>query len=1349
MKLGYIIGLWLVLLAFTLKAQFSNKVHFRNISVKDGLSYPVINCILQDQKGFIWIGTQVGLNKYDSQKFKVYYANPDQPGSLSDDYISCLFEDAQERLWVGTMHGLNVYQSKTSTFKKIEDELLNDKRILAITGDQLGNNWVLTRQYLVAVNTNLKIVRKYYVGEIATDKTIHSFSTVNIDQKGNLWVVTNRGLRLFDPVAQKLSNPLQDEVASLQGNIEFVSTIFFDKKGRTWVAGRGNGLRFYDPQVKQWKEVEKLSSKFINGIIEDENDQIWICTGRNGLNFYDSETGEVEVIRYAEKPESNFVSNSLSCMYSDRQGGIWIGTFNNGLQYYFQHQLKFNLYYSEGQISGLKTNYITSFAVNHADNIWIGAGEEGLLFFDRKNKTFKSVRPNPAEIRQYGDLKENFYVFSLLLTEDEEHLFIGTLTGIYDYQITKNKWTYYHQQQGDADTRSEGFVISLVQDGDNIYMANYKGVAVYNFHTGVIRQIDPPLPQFRGLALAQTDSIIFVGTRFHGLWQLHKASGKLEKVAAEDSVVELPEFVRSLALDRNNRLLIGTESEGLYRCNLDFKKIEKLSSNFQNRKLAFMALCEDPRSGYWIATNQGLARINERLEIQKMFDQGEGIEPAYFQNGALLKSPTNEILMGGNTGIYSFFPNDFFSPATVEASIHLTDFLLLNKSVLESEVEGFKIRGDLDDNQTIRLPKYLNLLTFEYAALDFHNPSRVNYAYRLEPYEKDWNNVGNRRFATYRDLPAGTYTFKVKAQNANEKLTSEIASLKVIIPPKPWLTWWAYLIYATIVFLVYRQLYLYRKNRRKLRQEIAMQKFQQEKMEELYNFKIDFFTQVTHELRTPLTLIIGPLEELIHRNNFSKDNNLLKLIHRNTQKLLRTVNQILDFRKLENSEMKVFAKKGNIVAFAEEIFYSFLGNAEQKGIELHFETNMETYPYVLFDKDIMEKILVNLIANAVKFTQNGQIELTIYEAQNQSASSQYYIKISDTGRGIKPENIDKIFDSFFQEKRENHVVGSGLGLKMVKELTNLHHGSIEVSSVVDAGTTFLLSFPKADLELMDEEPAKPSISQPTEQPSQLKETEQNAVKEATAKILIVDDEAEIRGFLENVFDSQYEVFSSDSAQKAIDLAKSEMPDIIISDVMMPEMDGYQLCEYTKTDFLLRHIPVVLLTALKTTEHEIEGLKTGADAYISKPFSVELLKATVQNLLSSRQKLKQAFLNSSVNDAGILTQDNSDQEFIEKLISLIEEKIDEANLETAHLANQLGMSSSTFYRKLKSLAGLSGNEFIRTVRLKRSVDYLKSTSLNVSEVAYRVGFSDPKYFATCFKKLYHLTPSEFAEQHRKY
>lgn len=1346
MKWGYIIFALMVLFAFSGKAQYSNKVHFRNISVKDGLSFPVITCILQDKKGFIWVGTEVGLNKYDSQKFKVYYSGSDAEGSLSNDHITCLYEDERQRLWAGTLSGLNVYDRAASAFKKFQDELLGSEKILAVTGDGRGNTWVLAREHLVLLNGFLNVVKTYRLSDIAPNTGITVFSTAKADAEGRLWIYTNKGLRLFDDRLQKLANPLQDSIGKFSSNVEFFSTIYFGRQGRIWVASRGDGLKYYEPSRGKWRQVQNLSSRYINGLAEDVNQKIWIATGRNGLNIYDPETEEVEVIRYADKPESNFVSNSLSCIYADKLGGIWIGTFNNGLQYYFQHQLKFNLYYSEGQISGINSNYITSFAVDENNGIWIGAGEEGLLYYDRASKKFNNIRPDRTDIRNAEDLKENFYILSLLLTEGQDHLLAGTLTGFYDYHISKDKWSYYHYQKEGANSMPAGFVAAMLQDGNIIYLATFSGISVYDLQTRVVHDIRPPMPHFRVIAIAQNDTSVFIGTRYYGLWRLSKNTHELEKITAKDANIALPERIREMYIDKNKRLLVGTDFEGLFRCDPGFSKVEKLESSFQNRKLAFMSICEDPQSGYWIATNRGLARVSEALDIKKILDQKEGFEPTYFLQDALMKAPDDEIIVGGNTGFYSFFPASFYSPSAAVPEIHLTDFLLSNKSVAEPEAAGFEIRGDLDENELVRLPKYQHLLTFEYAALDFHNPSRIDYSYRLEPYEEDWNDVGNRRFATYRDLPAGAYTFKVKYRIANEASGDNMASLQVIIPPKPWLSWWAYLLYAAVLFAVVRQFYLYRRNRRKLRQEIEMQKFQKEKMEELYNFKIDFFTQVTHELRTPLTLIMGPLEEIIRRNNASKDSNLLEIIQRNAQKLLQTVNQILDFRKIENLDMKVYAKKGNIVAFAEEILYSFSRHAGQKGIELQFETNMEEGPFVLFDKDIMEKILVNLAANAVKFTQKGRIRLRVFERKDQPAAFHYFIEISDTGQGIKPENQEKVFESFFQEQRGGAAAGSGLGLKMVKELTSLHHGAIELSSEVGKGTTFLLSFPKADLALMDEEPAKPRITQEIER-TVLQDKPPEEVVQSSAKVLIVDDEADVLSFLEEIFEPLYQVYATNSAKKAIEIAKSEMPDIIISDVMMPDMNGYELCAYTKADFLLCHIPVILLTALNTTEHEIEGLKTGADAYVSKPFPVNLLKANVENLLASRQKLKQAFLNSAINDAGELTQNNSDQKFIEEVISLIDKKIDETRLEISDISQEMGMSASTFYRKLKSLTSLSGNELIKTIRLKRSLEYLKNTDMNISEIAYQVGFSDPKYFSTCFRKFYKVTPTDFMAKNR--
>lgn len=1345
MKLKYPMLLIFLFAVAGAKAQYSNKIYFRNISTKDGLSFPVINCIMQDQDGFIWIGTEVGLNRYDGQKFKVYYADPSNREYLSNDNITCLFEGPQKRLWIGTHSGLNIFDREEGVFHKFEDDLLREAKILAITTDGSGNYIVLTQTVIIRINHELTTIQKYSLGILKEEELLTQFSSAATDQAGNTWINTNRGLRKFDPQTLKLSNPFEEEETNFIPNIEFFSTIHFDELGNIWVASRGNGLKQYNPDTGCWKLVKNLSSNYINGITFDINKKVWVGTGRNGLNIYDPITEKVEIIRYAEKPESNFVSNSLSCIFADNQGGIWIGTFNNGIQYYFQHQLNFNLFYSEGQLRDISSNYTTAFAVDSKDNIWIGAADEGLLFFDRKKQIFQKIIPELPETEHYGELKENFYVLSLILSEDEEHLFIGTLTGIYDFHIPRQQWKYFHHNKNGKNSLSSGQVSSMCQSGDNIFVANYEGVAIYNYPTGKITNLPQPVPGFQATSLIKAENTIIVGSRFNGLWKLDNALDRLELVASQDPKVKLPQNIRSLLLDKQKRLLIGSYAEGLTRTDLTFSKLEQLGSFFEDTKLSFMSLTEDPRSGYWVATNCGLARISERLEIQKLFDRTEGFNPEYFTQSALYKTSANEILVGGNLGFYSFFPDNFFSPNNAPVEVHLTDFLLMNKSVLDSEVAGFTVSGDLHTKKTINLPQYRSLLTFEYAALDFHNPSRINYAYRLVPYEGEWNEVGNRRYATYRDLPPGTYHFQVRLQEDTRQ--QEWASLKIVLPPKPWLSAWAYLLYGSILFLLGRQWLLYRKNKRKLRQEVAMQKFQKEKIEELYTFKIDFFTQMTHELRTPLTLILAPLEEILARNKLLNDRQLIDMVHRNSQKLLYTVNKILDFRKIENSDMRVFAKKGNIVAFAEEIFYSFSQQAEQKGIELRFETNMEAHPYVLFDKDIMEKILVNLIANALKFTQTGTISLALVEEANVNPASHFLIRIQDSGRGIFPENLPFVFDAFFQEKRDDFSKGSGLGLKIVKELTHLHHGTIEVNSQIHIGTTFCLSFPKADLDLMEEDLMQTERLHWQEPPVSTIFPETHV--EPSAKILIVDDEPEILDLVQEIFKARYQVLTANTAQKAIPIAHAEMPDIIISDVMMPEMDGYKLCEYTKSDFLLRHIPVILLTALKKTENEIEGLNTGADTYISKPFSVELLKAAVQNLLSSRQQLKQAFLHSGINksNTGKLTDNNSDQKLIEKIITLIESKLEEATLETTWIAHQMGMSPSTFYRKLKSLTGLSGNEFIRTVRLKRALDLLHSTDMNISEIAYQVGFSDPKYFATCFKKQFHATPSEYVSEHR--
>ncbi|MFN8345391.1 MAG: two-component regulator propeller domain-containing protein [Spirosomataceae bacterium] len=1306
------------------------------------MSFPAVNCVLQDKKGFIWIGTEIGLNKYDSQKFKTFYTDPADSLSLPNDAVSCLYEDQAENMWVGTQSGLAIYDRNNASFRRAKDSTLQTKKILAVTSRTADDNWVLTSRELLLIDAQFAVKQKYPLKNITSEQDLTAFSTAKSDAQGRLWISTNKGVRLFDPKIQKLTNPLADLIDATITTVDFFSAIYFDSRQNLWLGMRGNGVKYYSFAEKKWHRIDNVSSRYVNGVFEDIDKNIWICTGRNGLNLYHPKTGQVEVIKYADMPESNLTSNSISCIYGDAMGGIWLGTFNNGLLYYYQHQLKFNLYYSKGQISGISSNYITSFAPDHSGNLWIGVGEEGLLYFERKKRRFLKFQPQDI-FKSNAELKENFYILSLLLSSDQRHLFIGTLTGFFDYNILTQKWLFYSHKTVNPQALQGGYINSFVQDKDELFFVTLNGMSVYNCRTRTIQNHQIPLRQMANLV--QDSEFVYIGTRQDGLWLFDKKARSLSKFSSKK--VSVPSRIRCVLLDRKNQLIVGTDNQGVFRFNREFTKSEVIPNASSGERLIFMGLCEDRNGGYWSTTNKGLVNITKEFKIKKIFTANDGFNPSFFTQNSILTIPNDEILVGGNAGFYSFFPADFYSSKNVNSKIRLIDFLVLNKSVVSSGTEGFKVKGDLENVKQIHLPTYQNLLTFEYTTLDFHNPSRGEYAYRLVPYDKDWNSVGNRRYATYRDLPAGTYTFQVKYLPQDGTHHPEITQIEVSIPAVWWQSKWAYLVYFILIFLLVRQFYLYRTNKRKMRQELEMQRFQSEKMEELYQFKIDFFTQITHELRTPLTLIISPLEEMIRRNASPSENNLLKIIHRNTQKLLLTVNQILDFRKIENSDMKVFAKKGNIVSFAEEILYSFLKLTEKKGIDLLFETNMEKYPYVLFDKDIMEKILVNLIANAVKFTQQGSIRLNIFEPEEVAAASHFFIEIVDTGQGIKSENLKHIFDSFFQENRDNHSVGSGLGLKIVKELTHLHRGTIEVTSALNQGTRFLLSFPKADLDLMNEEPIKPGISREVEwnEPNEPSPKEKSA---ASAKILIVDDEPDLLLFLEEIFENEYQVYAADSGKKALDIAKTELPDLIVSDVMMPEMSGFELCAFAKTDFLLSHIPIVLLTALNSTDHEIEGLKTGADAYIAKPFPVNLLKATVQNLLTSRQKLKQAFLNSSLSSAGEVTQNNSDKVFLEKVIAVIDAKLDQTDLEIGDISEELGMSQSTFYRKLKSLTDLAGNEFIRTVRLKRSVELMKNSDFNISEIAYRVGFSDPKYFSTCFRKFYHITPTEFIAQNRK-
>ncbi|MCP9236195.1 hybrid sensor histidine kinase/response regulator transcription factor [Lewinella sp. JB7] len=1342
---------WLLLLAwcaFTppLNAQFSKQIHFRNISVREGLSYPRVTCMLQDRSGFMWFGTDLGLNRYDGRQFTVYFADATDSTRLANDQITALYEDERDRLWVGTLAGLNVYDRRTSRFQRFAHPVLGEESIRAIAGDGSGRVFIITERVLLQLDERLKVVRELRLTGLSSEPGMDAMTALHVDADDRVWINTNVGLRRYDAAAGRMSNPLADYFIREPGVVEFVSTIYFDSAQRIWVSDRGNGLRYYDPGSRHWTVVENLSSRFINGVIEDREGRIWVATGRNGLNILDPTTGSVEVIQYGDRPESNFATNSLSGIYADRNGGIWIGTFTSGMEYFYQQQVSYNLYFPKGENSGINSNYITSFAPTANNDLWVGAGEEGLLFYDRGADRFRKLTPTNSDSLNLGARKENNYILSLLLTEEEDHLLIGTLTGFYDYHLATGRWKYFHHANRGRKLRPGSLVSTILQDGRQIYLSNLDGLQIYDLDDGSLDTYPLPNTESAVTSLVQNDSVAYLSSRAGALYVFSKRDRSFRRHVFPADHPPLA-AVTALYLDARNRLIVCSDHQGQIRYNAELTEFERLRGLPPTRHLTVMSICEDPARGYWLASNLGLIRVTEEWEVANILDHNEGFEPTYFNRNGLIATPRGEIVVGGNSGMYAFEPAKLLAAPPPDARIHLTDFLLLNRSAVKSEVAGFRVPGDLPYIDGVRLPGYQSLITFEYTALDYHNPSRLNYAYRLRPYEEEWNQVGNRNYATYRDLPAGDYTFEVKYRGAEGEFAPRAATLALHLPPKPWLSGWAYLGYAIVLFFLVRQFYLYRRHRRRLRQEVVMQRFEREKMEELYNFKIDFFTQITHELRTPLTLIIGPLEEIISRHRGGGEGRLLRLIHRNTHKLLHRVNQILDFRKIEQSDMKVFAKKGNIVTFAEEILYGFLSMAEEKGIELNFETNMEKYPYVLFDRDVMEKILTNLVANAVKFTDAGCVSVSVTEPDDISHPTHFHLRVTDTGRGIRPENLDRVFTTFFQEQRGDSRVGSGLGLHMVKQLTVLHRGTIEVESTLHEGTTFTLSLPKADLELMQEDAPEQRVSSASPGLLPPPEPERVSPEAAEGKLLVVDDEPDVRELIEEMFSDRHEVLTVESAERALELARTAMPDLIICDVMMPGMDGYAFCARARADFLLGHIPIILLTALNSTDHEIEGLRTGADAYVTKPFPTNLLRARVENLLRSRKRLKQSFLHSTLPATDDLALNQADQAFIDHVIAYIDQRLDDGTLEVANISEELGMSSSTFYRKLKSLTDLSGNEFIRTIRLKRSLDLLQRTDLNISEIGYRVGFSDPKYFSTCFKRLYQMTPTEFQARRR--
>jgi len=1321
------------------KNNFQDDLKFQHFTSANGLSQRSVMTILQDKKGYLWFGTRDGLNKFDGNKFIVYRHNLSDSKSISNNNVHCIYEDSYGNLWVGTQIGLNKYSAKTDEFIRYRDTekpfSVNEhivRDIIQISDELL---WAATDNGIIQVNIKTNEIKRIKnqsnkLNSLSSNKTRYFLKS----KDGNIWICNIKYIDIYNPKQKsfkKLNYPNNIHLNDLP-------TLYVDKKNTLWL-GHEQGLAYYDTTSKSFIDYlfkgKKAVSTSVRSLSEDLYGNLWIGS-YSGLYILNHQGTEIKHVVHNENNSNSLSQNSIYKIIRDSRGDMWLGTWADGVNYYNRDNEAFKTI-SFGNTSN-KLNYrvVSGMAEDAKGNLWIGTEGGGLNFYDNASKKFTYYK---NQANQNNSLSAN-NVKSVIIDRNQ-NVWIGIHDGGLNFLNPHQKPYVFKTIDFERNISSplkEYKVLTLQEDknGDIWIGTLTGGLIFYDVKNEKLYRIDKDIKSVMSIAQTKNPNILLIGGD-NGLETIDiKTKVKTRLILKEKTNPN----VNCIYIDENNRFWIGTEGEGIYMYNTTNRKVKNYGINEGLPNDIIYGILADGKKNIWISTNNGISRLTPETGKIKNYNQYDGLQGNEFNYGSFLKSKENILFFGGTNGITYFNPNEI-GKNTFLPTVDITHI----------EVNNTSYAKITDPSLPITLSYNENNLSIDFTALSYMHPEKNEFAYILEGNDKEWINAGTRRRAIYTNLKAGNYTFKVKGSNNEGIWNEKEASLRIEIKSAPWRTWWAYLIYLSIgtgIFLYIRKLTLLRLKERK----------EKEKLEQINQLRLQLFTDISHDFRTPLTLLIGPLEKMIQENtgdDYIKHQHEIML--KNAKMLLELVNQILDFRKSDEGKLSIQASKGNIVAFTEEVKKSFDALAEKKSINYKFKASHPTIE-VWFDEAKLKNILFNLLSNAFKFS-NDNSSLTINistTAKKINARLINYVKITITNFGyvIPKEHIHLIFDQFYQLEHEQKNLGSGIGLSLAKRLVELHKGIIYAKSSEEKGTRFSVLLRLGDEHLNVNEQAfetntlinsiEPIANQLIEDTTT--EEQELSLEEEKQSLLIVEDNIDLQHFIKEIFIKKYNVFVANDGEQAISIANENTIDLIVSDVAMPVMDGFELCNHIKTTLLTSHIPVILLTAKTSPTHQEQGYHIGADAYITKPFNAKILELKVHNLLETRTNLIRKFKKDAILEPKKLTVTSPDEVFLAKAIAIVEENINNSNFNASTFITEMNMSRTVIFTKLKALTGQNLSTFIRTIRLKKAGLLITQTSMNISQIAYEVGFNDLKYFRECFKDFFKKTPSEYKKNH---
>ena len=1330
-KVFLLLLLFLSGISFLVKGQ---NITFDHLTTDDGLSQFSVNSLYIDEQGIIWIGTREGLNSYNGNDIRSFKLNKNDTNSLFSNTVLRITGNKKGKIYLLCTDGVAEFDLTTQKFKT-----LLQGEIDAI--DYKDRLYIGKKNEVLTYNENTRRFDLFY--RLAEKNAV--LSCLHTDNHHNLWMgTTQKGIYRLSKNKQ-LSRPIE------QGNI---SSIYEDSSDNIWIGSwqaglyqikpTGNISNFrYDP-----KNPNSLSSDFVRACSEDNAGNIWVGTF-NGLNRYDRASGEFHRYSANNRPGS-LTHSSIWCIVKDEQGTLWLGTYFGGVNY-FNPEYEIYTRYRAGNTEkeGLSSPIVGCMTEDKDGNLWICTEGGGINVYNRQTKSFRWYRHEEGRNSLSHDNVKSIYY-----DRAQEVMWIGThLGGLNKLDIHTNHFTVYRSIPGNPATIPSDIIRDIIPYKNQLIIATQEGVCLFNPATGVSRQLFKDSDEGREIKMVASlcfdhEGTLWIAATGKGVYAYRFETNKLVRYSYNprqpNSISN--NNINNITQDGKGNLWFSTAGSGLDR----YRKVTNDFENFdvQNNGLSSDCIYEVSESSIkkgdlLLITNQGFSQFDYTKKRFENYGMENGFPFSAVNENAMYVTRDGEVFLGGIQGMLSFRERSLkFTPKPYQ-------IFLAHLSVNGKEVNPGDETGILDQSlcytKEITLNADQSMFSIEYATSNFIPANRDEIFYRLEGFSEDWNNTNRKQTQlTYTNLNPGTYTLVVKAQREN---IPESRLVIHVLPP--WYeTWWAYFAYALTTLTLFWYLVRNYKARIKLRETLKYEQKQTADIEALNQSKLRFFTNISHEFRTPLTLIVGQVETLMQVQTFTPTiYNKVLGIYKSSMYLRELITELLDFRKQEQGHMKIKVSKHNIVNFLYENYLLFLEYADSKQVQFKFQKSEDDIE-VWYDQKQMQKVINNLLSNAIKHTK-AEDTISINVSQT---GRQVLIEIKDTGSGIAAAEIDKIFDRFYQTEHLDSLntgAGTGIGLALTKGIIELHHGTIRVESEVGKGSRFIITLKLGNEHFRPEQivPESITIKQPElpvlpidTLPSPDDSESETNKRIRDAKMLIVEDNESIRQMLENIFKTFYHVITASDGEEGLELVRTEVPDIVLSDIVMPRMSGTELCKQIKSDFNLCHIPVVLLTARTAIEHNIEGLRIGADDYITKPFNINLLVSRCNNLVNSRRLLQEKFSKQPQALAQMLATNPMDKDMLDRAMKIIEQNLDNTEFSVNIFAREMGMARTNLFTKLKAVTGQTPNDFILSIRLKKGAIMLRNNpELNITEISDRIGFSSSRYFSKCFKEIYHVSP----------